>query len=310
MGAPLGSDVGTDEAPAALNVMNPPTRDLLALSDLGAIDLIAIIERAQTMAALWDARRMPQSLATKRVALVVNEGGWRNTTAFDIGIQSMGGLCIHAPLRWDAREELTDLAAYLGNWFDGVVTRAADLSLMRSLAEAFDGPVLNARTRLNHPFETLGDLAFSFHRRGRIDGMKVAVVAPTANILGSWIEAAAVLPLDVVQVFPAKWHAPAAPSVPRFRTSADMGELEDADLIVTDCWPEGAEPSELQGFKVTAVHLGKLHPEASFVPCPPVSRGKEVSVDAMLHPACRVIAAKAFLLHAQNAALEWAFARP
>jgi ornithine carbamoyltransferase len=58
------------------------------------------------------------------------------------------------------RNELSDLAAYLGNWFDGVVTRAPDLSRMRSLAEAFDGPVLNARTRLNHPCETL-DWAFS-----------------------------------------------------------------------------------------------------------------------------------------------------
>ena len=52
-----------------------------------------------------------------------------------------------------------------------------------------------------------------------------------------------------------------------------MGELEDADLVVTDCWPEGAD-------------------------------------EAMVHPACRVIAAKAFLLHAQNAALEWAFTHP
>lgn len=290
--------------------MNSHARDLLALSDLGAADLMTIIERAQTMATLWNERRMPQSLAARRVALVVNDGGWRNTTAFDVGIQAMGGLCIHAPLRWDSQEELADLAAYLRNWFDGVVTRAPDLSLMRSLAEAFDGPVLNARTRLNHPCETLGDLAFSFHRRGRIDGMKVAVVSPAANILGSWIEAAAVLPLDVVQVFPSRWHAAAVPPTVRFRTSEDMDELEDAELIVTDCWPEGAEPGELQQFQVTAERLGTLRPEASFVPCPPVSRGKEVSADAMLHPACRVIAAKAFLLHAQNAALEWAFSHP
>jgi ornithine carbamoyltransferase len=43
------------------------------------------------------------------------------------------------------------------------------------------------------------------------------------------------------------------------------------------------------------------------VPCPPVSRGKEVSTEAMAHRACRVIEATAFLLHAQNAVLERAF---
>ena len=32
--------------------------------------------------------------------------------------------------------------------------------------------------------------------------------------------------------------------------------------------------------------LDKLHPKADLVPCPPVSRGKEVSADAMMHPAC------------------------
>jgi ornithine carbamoyltransferase len=72
---------------------------------------------------------------------------------------------------------------------------------MRSLAEAFDA--LNACTRLNHPCVSLGDLAFSFHGRARIDAMKVAVGSPAANILGSWIEAAAVLPLEVARVFSA-----------------------------------------------------------------------------------------------------------
>jgi len=290
--------------------MNSPARNLLAISDLRPADLVSILARAQAMESLWNDRCMPQGLANKRVALVVNDSGWRNTTAFDLGIQAMGGLCIHAPLRWDSGEELEDLAAYLGNWFDGVVTRAPDLSSMRSLAGAFNGPVINARTRFNHPCETLGDLAFALHRRGRIDGVKVAVVSPMANILGSWIEAAAALPLEVVQVFSPTWHAASADSTSRFRTSSDMGELADADLIVTDCWPSNAEPDELRRFQITADLLEKCRPEASFVPCPPVSRGKEVSAEAMLHPKCRVVAAKRFLLHAQNAVLEWAFATP
>ncbi|CAN7765684.1 hypothetical protein LJR290_007285 [Variovorax sp. LjRoot290] len=87
---------------------------------------------------------------------------------------------------------------------------------MRSLAEAFDGPVLNARTRLNHPCESLGDLAFSFHRRARIDAMKVAVVSAAANILGSWIEAAALLPLESRAGLFCQWHAPAVPQTVRF----------------------------------------------------------------------------------------------
>jgi len=288
--------------------MSEKVRDLLAISDLRGSNAMAIIERAQDMAACWRERRMVQSLAGRRIVLVVNDTGWRNTTAFDLGIQAMGGICTHAPLQWDTREDLADLAAYLDNWFDGIVTRAPDLAVMRRLAHSARAPVINARTRQNHPCETLGDLAFHLHRHGRIEGIKVGVVAPKSNILGSWIEAAAVLPIDVVQVYPDRGvDQDAAASTPRFRTSVEMKELVDADLIVTDCWPTDADPGELLDYQVTAGLLDRLHPEADFVPCPPVSRGKEVSADAMTHPACRVIEAKAFLLHAQNAVLEWAF---
>jgi ornithine carbamoyltransferase len=169
--------------------MSGKSRDLLALSDLSVSDVMGIIERAQDMAEFWKQRCMVQSLAGRRFALVVNDSGWRNTTAFDLGIQAMGGTCTHAPLRWDTREDVADLAAYLDNWFDGIITRAPDLSVIRSLADAARAPIINARTRQNHPCETLGDLAFLFHRRGRIEGMKIGVVSPKSNILGSWIEA-------------------------------------------------------------------------------------------------------------------------
>jgi hypothetical protein len=43
----------------------------------------------------------------------------------------------------------------------------------------------------------------------------------------------------------------------------------------------------------------------SILPCTPVARGQKVTTDAMTHPVCQSRAAKAFLLHAQNALLEW-----
>jgi ornithine carbamoyltransferase len=90
-------------------------RDLLALDDLDGLDLLAILRRAQDLARHWSERRMPQSPSGKRIALVVDDGGWRNTTAFDLGVQSMGGLCVHTPMRLDQREAIGDLAHYLDN---------------------------------------------------------------------------------------------------------------------------------------------------------------------------------------------------
>lgn len=283
------------------------TRDLLALDDLDGSDILAIVERAQTLARCCG-ERMPQSLAGKRIALVDNVGGWRNVTAFDLGISEMGGLCVHSPMRLDGKETVADLAAYLDNWIDALVCRAPELATLRAFAETAQAPVINARTRQNHPCETLGDLAFYRHRHGGIENLKVAVVAPDANILGSWIEAARVLPLDVVQIYPERWHAGRI-GASRFRSTTDMRELRDADIIVTDCWPDDASPDDVGAYRITAALLDEGRRDAEFLPCPPVTRGGEVSADAMAHAKCRVIEAKAFLLHAQNAALEWVFGK-
>ena len=281
-------------------------RDLLALDDLPAATIQRILERAQALALAWAERRMPNSLEGRRVALIVNDDGWRNTTAFDLGISALGGTCVHAPMRLDRREDVPDLAAYLDNWFDAIISRTPELASLRALADAARAPVVNARTKQNHPCEVLGDLAFHLHCGTARDDIVVAVVAPAANILGSWIEAAAALPLRVIQIYPEPWHAEVGT---RFHAVSDMRALAEADVIVTDCWPSDADPEVLLPYQVTAEVLDRLRPNVAFLPCPPVRRGQEVSADAMLHPACRVIEAKAFLLHAQNAALEWVFGR-
>jgi ornithine carbamoyltransferase len=58
-------------------------------------------------------------------------------------------------------------------------------------------------------------------------------------------------------------------------------------------------------YQISPSVLEKCRPDVIFLPCPPVSRGKEVTADAMRHPACQSAVAKAYLLHAQNALLEW-----
>ena len=173
-----------------------------------------------------------------RVALVVDDGGWRNTTAFELGIKVMGGLCVRAPISLAGNEAVGDLAQYLDNWFDIVVIRTPDLGQLRRLAEAATLPVINARTRSNHPCETLGDLAYVLQQRGNLSGLRVGVVAPDGNILGSWAEAAAALSIEVVQIYPERWHARRFAKIERFSATTEMGALASADAVITDGWPE------------------------------------------------------------------------
>jgi ornithine carbamoyltransferase len=285
--------------------------DFLEFHDLSADAIAAILDRAGALGQAWRERRMPKSLEGRRIALIVDDGGWRNTTAFDLGIQAMGGICTHVPASLGGREAIADLAGYLDNWFDMIVIRTPDLAALRELAANARAPIINARTRSNHPCETLGDLAYVGSKRGGIEGLKIVGVAPDANILRSWVEASISLPIEVVQVYPDVWHVndPALLN-PNFRLSTDMRELEDADVIFTDSWPGGVPEGEVAGYRVSAEVLDRCRPEVIFIPCPPVARGQEVTAEAMTHPACRSTAAKAFLLHAQNALMEWIAARP
>jgi ornithine carbamoyltransferase len=280
--------------------------DFLSLDELAAHDLRALISCAAVLEEDWRARQMPQKLRGKRVALIVDDRGWRNTTAFDLGVQAMGGLCAHAPVTFDDREAIADVAHFLDNWFDIIVVRTPSLTTLRQLADAAYAPVVNARTQINHPCEVLGDLCFVNMRLGRIDEIKVVVIAPDGNILRSWIEAAAVLPIEVIQVYAEPWLVvDTLPSRGSFRARADLRETATADVVITDCWPKAAAPDQLLPFQVTGQLLKNLKAETLFIPCPPVTRGQEVSVDAMNAPCCNAVDAKACLLHAQNALLEW-----
>lgn len=86
-----------------------------------------------------------------------------------------------------------------------------------------------------------------------------------------------------------------------------MDELLDADVVITDSWPAGPD-HHLTDYRISASLLDRMRPDAIFLPCPPVARGQEVTADAMMHPACQSREAKAFLLHAQNALMEFLLA--
>jgi ornithine carbamoyltransferase len=283
------------------------SRDFVEFHDLGADTILSVIGRAQQLATAWDGRTMPQSLTGKRVAVIADDGGWRNTTAFDLGVKAMGGICVQPPIRFNVHETTADLAGYLDNWFDVLIVRTRELSTLRDLASSAIAPVVNARTRSNHPCETLGDLAYVSGKRGTLEGLKVVGVAPDANILRSWVEASIALPIEVIQTYPADWHIRDIAS-PRFTACTDLDVLRDADVIITDCWPNGAHDDQLADYRISASLLDKCRRDAIFLPCPPVTRGQEVTADAMSHATCQSTAAKAFLLHAQNALLEWVVA--
>jgi ornithine carbamoyltransferase len=294
------------------------TKDLITFLDYTQAELNTLLDLAADLHTAWHAGNMPQNLTGKAVGFLWEAGGFRNRVSFELGIARMGGVAIHVPGELDVREPVEDVARYLSNWFDGIVARAKVHSHMERLGGAARIPVINARTNFNHPCEILGDLAYIRSKRGSIEGLKVAFVGEATNLCHPWLEAAARLPIEAIQVCPQGYQTdPDFISALQREAVGSLGVTHDleaglkgADVIYTDCWPGAPDAvgkarirAQFLPYQITAETLRRAGPDVFFLPCPPVTRGEEISEDAMTEFGEQVFEAKEYLLHAQNAVL-------
>lgn len=295
-------------------------RHFLSLLDISSSEFDVLFERAEELRASWRAGQMPQPLAGCRVGLWFYGNGFRNRVAFELGAQALGAVTAYIPGDLGVQEPLEDIAGYLDNWFSLLVIRARRHADLAAVAQASRIPVINARTDLGHPCEVMGDLLYLRQLRGRLDGLRVVFVGEISNLGRSWLEAANRLPIHVTQVCPLGYEA-ATDLLAGLRRDAhgsiavshDLdAALDGADLIYTDCWPAAPSPQEKESirqaflpYQIQPAHLERMARDGIFLPCPPVTRGEEVSAAAMRSSRCHNHAAKDNLLHAQNALMQW-----
>jgi hypothetical protein len=185
-------------------------KHFLSLRDWGPARTMQTPDRADELARLWKARRMPQALGGKRVALWFYGNGFRNRLAFELGAKEMGASIAYMPGELGVHEPIEDVAGYLANWFEVLVLRAKRHEDLLQVAARSRIPVINARTDRSHPCEILGDLLYVRRRRGDLAGLKVVFVGEPSNLCMSWAEAGAVLPISVIQVCPPGREIPEA----------------------------------------------------------------------------------------------------
>jgi ornithine carbamoyltransferase len=293
-------------------------KDFVTFLEYSEKEITSILDLGDQLHDQWRSKQLPHHLKGKSIALIWDAEGFRNRVAFELGIAAMGGIAIQIPGRLDERESIEDVTAYLNNWFDAIAARTKPHQHMQRLASAAQIPVINARTDFNHPCEILGDLSYIRAKKGHLEGIKVAFVGEATNLCHPWFEAAARLPIRVVQISPEGYQID--PTLLAEMKNGAVGELsvtsslkdglQDADVIYTDCWPARRSESERQRvqqlfipYQITLENLAWAATEVLFLPCPPVHRGEEVSDGAMRSSACCVHEAKEYLLHAQNAIL-------
>lgn len=297
---------------------NGDMKNFLHLNDLNQSEIYRILDRADFLQERWKVNKMPQSLEDKKLVLWFWGQGFRNRVAFEIGARSMGADVSFVPGELAVHEPLEDIAHYLNNWFSMFIIRCRSHDHLTKVAEDSIVPVINARTNINHPCEIMGDLQYIRRKRKSLDNLQVVFVGECTNLCMSWFEAAKVLPIEVVQVGPKQYLLSAEMVKSINSTSVGRISISDTfdgcisrrtDVLYTDCWPKGDDKKTIRQlfspYQITEDIVNQINPYGFFMPCPPITRGEEVSAESASNPRCCDYEAKEYLLHAQNAIMEY-----
>ncbi|MDY0828499.1 ornithine carbamoyltransferase [Microbacterium sp. BG28] len=247
-------------------------RSLIRLDDWTSAD----IEQVFDLADAYDAGRGPETSGC--AVMFFPATSLRTRVTFERGAALMGLQPVVLPeSTLDKQEAHADVANYLAGWADLVIARHGDISVLEALAAPGALPVVNAMTSTNHPCEVLADL-WMLRQNRDLAATRFLFVGPDGNISRAWQEASLALGLDVVQCAPAELRTPGA------RWVEDLGTaIRSADVIITD--DPGNHAQILEPYRITAALLDAAPRGVRLNPCPPFTRGREVSEDAVAHPA-------------------------
>lgn len=295
-------------------------KSFIKVDDLSREEILSVIKRANTLHDLWHRNKMPKTLADKKIALWFFGQGFRNRVAFELGARALGADVSFIPGDLGVHEPIEDIASYLRNWFSMLVIRCQSHENLERVVADSSIPVINARTAFNHPCELIGDLQYIYNKRGSIDDLNVVFIGEVTNLCMSWFEAARALPIQVKQIGPAGYLAgenlvrklnEGARGLISVSSTLDGAITRDVDVLYTDCWPRGDNKDRVRElflpYQITKGLVSKMDPKGFFMPCPPITRGEEISTDSLAAEQYCDYEAKEYLLHAQNALMEYCF---
>ena len=270
-------------------------KDLLAIADLSVPEIEAVLAAAESFAEV--AHRPVKKVPTLRGKTVVNlffEPSTRTRVSFEIAAQRLSADVVNFTVAGSSQskgETLRDTTRNIASMFpDFVVVRHAHHGVPAMLAAELDCGVVNAGDGSHeHPTQALLDAMTIRRRKGRIDGLTVAMVGDIAHsrVARSNIHLLTRLGADVRIAGP-RTMLPAAMASLGVRVCYRVEEaLEGADVVMmlrlqlerqrSVLFPSLGEYAMLFGLDRARLALAK--PDAIVLHPGPMNRGVEIASD-------------------------------
>jgi ornithine carbamoyltransferase len=291
-------------------------RDLLAIPDLSASEVVRLMELADAMKA---GRYREKPLAGKTLGMVFAKSSTRTRVSFEVGMFQLGGHALFLSSRdiqLGRGEPIRDTARVLSRYVDGIMIRTFAHADVEDLAKYASIPVINGLTDLLHPCQVLADLMTVRESLGSWEGKVFAWIGDGNNMANSWLNAAGLLGFELRLACP-EGHEPEAAILARNQALTRIGVVRDpveaaagAHVVTTDVWASMGQEDEaaarrvaFKGYVVDEALMQRAARGAIFLHCLPAHRGEEVSDDVIEGPWSRVWDEAENRLHIQKALL-------
>lgn len=297
-------------------------KHLLKLSDLSKTDFEILFERAIELKRRQKQGTANRSLGGKTLGLLFDKPSTRTRASFEAAMVQLGGTPLYISSKdtqISRAEPIKDTARVLSRYFDGLAIRTFSQDIIDEFARFATIPVINALTDLYHPCQVLSDLLTILQFKKTYEKLKIAWVGDGNNMAHSWINAAAVLGLNLVLACPEGYfpnkiivNKAIKKNPDKIKVTTDPVEaVSEADVVNTDVWASMGQESEqnarrgvFEPFQVNSKLLAEAAEDAIVMHCLPAHRGEEITEDVLEGPNSVVWDQSENKLHMHKAILE------
>ena len=275
-----------------------PHRHLLGIDALSADDIIFLLDEAgQWVGFNREARRADQRLAGLTQFNLFFENSTRTLFSFEVAGKRLGAQVANFhPGGSSVRkgESLIDTALTLGAMRpDVMIVRHGETGAPHQVAQAVDCPVINAGDGTGeHPTQALLDALTMRRRKGRIEGLEVAICGDIrhSRVAGSNLKLLPKLGAKVRLVGPPSLLPAEASGLPAF-TDFDEG-IAGADVVMMLRIQRERMEESVSGsladfhalYGLTMERLERAAPDAVVMHPGPMNRGVEIDGEVADHP--------------------------
>lgn len=254
-------------------------------------DITTILDRAAYYKVALRDRSVPPSLNNKVVMTLFTENSTRTRTSFEMAVLRLGGQL----LNWDEKissaqkgETFNDTLRYLSGYHpDAIIMRHHEYNAPNYVAGVVACPVINAgdSTR-EHPTQALLDAFTMRESKGRIEGLRVAIIGDLAHsrVANSNVALLTKMGASIHLIAPANLQPTKVPdNVTLFNTLEDG--LPECDVVMTlriqkermDASSIPNDVSYFHAYGLTPERLALAKRDAIVLHPGPMNRGIEIA---------------------------------